>query len=220
MQVALITGFIISGLIIDLETFPGQGRIGVRYWKNPYPLFREYNAPGSLGRFLGFWSTMISAAFAYGNVQVVAIAGAETRNPRKSIPKALKRTFFRVIFFYVLSVFVISLLVPADDPRLSSPGNGTATESPFVIALGRTGNKVGRLRIPCLASNNCSYSQVIPSFVNAVVRRTLCPFDNWLSYYHRYSHPRSAQEMHAPSLPPGPFTGLLWTVMHLKSSCS
>jgi amino acid transporter len=86
---------------------------------------------------------MISAAFAYGNVQVVAIAGAETCNPRKSIPKALKRTFLRVIFFYVLSIFVVSLLVPADEPRLSDSGDGTAAASPFVIALERTGNKVG-----------------------------------------------------------------------------
>jgi amino acid transporter len=114
---------------------------------------------------------MIYAAFAYGNVQVVAIAGAETHNPRKSIPKALKRTFFRVIFFYVFSVFFISLLVPADDPRLSSPGNGTAAESPFVIALERIGNKVGCLRILRLPSDNSLYSQVIPSLVNAVVRR-------------------------------------------------
>ena len=84
---------------------------------------------------------MISAAFAYGNVQIVAIAGAETRNPRKSIPAALKATFTRVVMFYVLSIFVISLLIPADDPRLTL-GNETVTQSPFVIAFSRAGIKV------------------------------------------------------------------------------
>ncbi len=39
----------------------------------------------------------ITAAFAYGNVQIVATAGAETRNPRKAIVKAVKQTFVRVI---------------------------------------------------------------------------------------------------------------------------
>ncbi|RXW23356.1 hypothetical protein EST38_g2520 [Candolleomyces aberdarensis] len=83
---------------------------------------------------------MISAAFAYGNVQIVAIAGAETRNPRKSIPAALRATFTRVVMFYVLSIFVISLLIPADDPRLAL-GNGSVTQSPFVIAFSRAGIK-------------------------------------------------------------------------------
>jgi hypothetical protein len=94
-----------------------------------------------MGRFLGFWSTMIYAAFAYGNVQVVAIAGAETRNPRRSIPKALKRTFFRVVAFYVASIFVISLTVPANDERLRLT-TGNASQSPFVIAFSRAGVKV------------------------------------------------------------------------------
>lgn len=140
-KIALIVFFIIAGLVLDLGGFSGQERIGFRFWKEPYPLFHEYIATGSIGRFLGFWSTMIYAAFAYGNVQVVAIAGAETRNPRKSIPKALKRTFFRVVAFYVASIFVISLTVPANDERLQLT-TGNASQSPFVIAFSRAGVKV------------------------------------------------------------------------------
>jgi len=127
--------------MLDLGWFSGQEQIGFRFWKEPYPLFREYIASGFQGRFLGFWSTMIFAAFAYGNVQVVAIAGAETYNPRSSIPAALKRTFFRVVAFYVASIFVISLTVPANDERLRLT-TGNAYQSPFVIAFSRAGIKV------------------------------------------------------------------------------
>lgn len=84
---------------------------------------------------------MISAAFAYGNVQVVAIAGAETQNPRKAIPAALKQTFTRIVLFYVLSVFVVSLIVDADDKNLGI-ATGTAAQSPFVIAFNNAGLKV------------------------------------------------------------------------------
>ena len=140
-KVALIVFFIIAGLVLDLGGFSGQEQIGLRFWKESYPLFREYISTGSMGRFFGFWSTMIYAAFAYGNVQVVAIAGAETRNPRRSIPKALKRTFFRVVAFYVASIFVISLTVPANDERLQLT-TGNASQSPFVIAFSRAGVKV------------------------------------------------------------------------------
>lgn len=105
---------------------------------------------------------MIFAAFAYGNVQVVAIAGAETRNPRKSIPTALKRTFLRVVVFYVASIFVISLTVPADDERLHLT-TGNVYQSPFVIAFSRAGIKVSLsyfIENQVLVSNKYSGSSI------------------------------------------------------------
>lgn len=82
--------------------------------------------------------------------QVVAIAGAETQNPRNIIPNALRMTFFRVLIFYVLSIFVVGLLVPYNDKNLGI-STGTAEQSPFVIAFTRAGIKV------------------LPSIINAIV---------------------------------------------------
>lgn len=82
--------------------------------------------------------------------QVVAIAGAETQNPRNIIPNALRMTFFRVLIFYVLSIFVVGLLVPYNDENLGI-STGTAEQSPFVIAFTRAGIKV------------------LPSIINAIV---------------------------------------------------
>ncbi|KAF5325619.1 hypothetical protein D9611_000106 [Ephemerocybe angulata] len=138
-KIAFIVAFIFSGMLLDAGILTGEGRIGFRYWSSPFPLFREYALQGWKGKIAGFWSTMIAAAFAYGNVQIVAIAGAETRNPRKAIPAALKKTFLRVVMFYVLSIFVMSLLVPASDPRLTY--GERITQSPFVIAFTRAGIK-------------------------------------------------------------------------------
>jgi amino acid transporter len=141
LQIALIVCFIIGGILLDLGGIPGQERLGFRYWQEPYPLFREYIMTGFSGRFFGFWSAMVSAAFAYGNVQVVAMAGAETQNPRKAIPAALKKTFARVVVFYVASIFVISLMIPSNDERLYNR-TGDVTHSPFVIAFSGAGFKV------------------------------------------------------------------------------
>lgn len=88
LKILLIVGLIIAGIVVDLGGGPDRKRIGFRYWKSPGP-FVEYLAPGDTGKFLGFWSTLISAAYSYANVQVVALAGAETRNPRKVIPNAV-----------------------------------------------------------------------------------------------------------------------------------
>ena len=78
------------------------------------------------------------------------MAAAETKNPRRAIPRACKRVFARVSIFYILSVLIVGMLVRSDDDRLNDD-SGTAAQSPFVIAASAAGLKA------------------IPSLVNAVV---------------------------------------------------
>jgi amino acid transporter len=110
LKIMLIIGLIIGGIVIDLGGTPGQERLGFHYWNDP-GAFNNYISAGSAGRFLAFWKVLLTSAFSFGNIQVVAIAGAETRNPRKIIPDATRKTFIRVFVFYVLSIFVVGLIV-------------------------------------------------------------------------------------------------------------
>lgn len=110
IKILLIIGLIIAGIVVDCGGGPDHEYIGFRYWRDPGP-FNTYLSEGTTGRFLGFFSTLISAAYAFCNIQVTALAGAETKNPRKLIPEAMKMTFWRIIFFYVISIFVVGLLV-------------------------------------------------------------------------------------------------------------
>ncbi|PPQ98430.1 hypothetical protein CVT24_004109 [Panaeolus cyanescens] len=159
-KITLIIWFIIVGVLCDVGVV-GQDRIGFRYWNDPFPLFNEHIIKGLPGKLLGFWATMLFAAFAFGNVQVVAIAGAETKNPRRAIPAALKQTFWRILVFYVASVFVISLLVPANDEHLRL-GTDTVAHSPFVIAFDRLGSKASAFNAVVITSafssgNSCTF---------------------------------------------------------------
>ncbi|KAA8573415.1 hypothetical protein EYC84_005001 [Monilinia fructicola] len=149
MKIALIIGLIIAGLVVDLGGGPKGERLGFTYWKSP-GAFNEYLVSGNPGRFLAIWSSLLSAAFSYGNIQVVALSGTETTNPRGITPDATKKTFFRVLFFYVLSILVVGMIVPYDNEALSVP-KGTAASSPFVIAFQAAGIKI------------------LPSIINAVV---------------------------------------------------
>ncbi|KAK1585929.1 amino acid permease [Colletotrichum navitas] len=149
LKIMTIIGLIIGGLVIDLGGGPNGERIGFRYWQDP-GAFNSYLVPGSAGNFLAFWKVLLSAAFSYGNIQVVAISGSETQEPRKIIPAATRKTFFRVFFFYVLSILIVGMIVPSNDPSLSI-STGTAQQSPFVIAFTRSG------------------VSVLPSIINAVV---------------------------------------------------
>ena len=149
LKIVFIIFLIIFGLVIALGGVPGVPRRGFHYWNKP-GAFVEYIGTGHWGQFLGYWAVMNSAVFSFAGTESVAMAAAETRNPRQAIPKACKRVFWRVAIFYILAVLVVGMLVPSTDKRLNS-FSGTATQSPFVIA-----------------ANDAGISG-IPSLVNAIV---------------------------------------------------
>lgn len=153
VKIITIVGLLILALIIDVGGVPGQKRLGFHYWRNPGAM-KPYIADGATGRFLGLWSVLVNAAFSYGGVEMVAVAAGEAEDPRRNIPKAVKRVFWRILFFYVLGTLAIGVLVPYNDEHLLSAiktGASGAARSPWVIAINRAG-------IP-----------VLPSIINAVI---------------------------------------------------
>ncbi|OJD18867.1 hypothetical protein AJ78_01122 [Emergomyces pasteurianus Ep9510] len=140
-----IVGLILLMFIIDLGGAPTGDRIGFRHWINPGPM-REYLETGALGRFLAFWKVFIFATLSYGGGEMVVIAAGEAENPRRNIPKAVRRVFWRITVFYVLSTFLIGLCVSSKDPRLMNAlaqhDTLSAAASPFVIAAENGGISV------------------------------------------------------------------------------
>lgn len=93
---------------------------------------------GSKGQFLGFWTVLTQAAFSFIGTEIVAIAAGEAKNPRRNLPKAIKRVYIRILLFYIGGTTIIGLLVPSNDPDLNLK-SGDAASSPFVIAIRRAG---------------------------------------------------------------------------------
>lgn len=72
---------------------------------------------------------------------IVGVSAGESANPRKAIPQAVKNVFFRIIFIYILSVFVMGMLIPWNDPHnLTLSGNELKT-SPFTLVFQKAGLK-------------------------------------------------------------------------------
>ena len=69
---------------------------------------------------------------------MVVISAGEAQDPRRTIPRAVRRVFWRIAIFYVLAIFMVGLCVAYDDPKLlnaiSSDAPG-ANQSPFVVAI-------------------------------------------------------------------------------------
>ncbi|GAA6004169.1 hypothetical protein JCM10207_002464 [Rhodosporidiobolus poonsookiae] len=140
IKVITIVGLIILGIILDCGGGPNGEYIGTKYWRDPGALTQYLGIQGASGRFLGFFAVLIQASFSYIGTEIVAIAAGETKDPRRTLPRAVKNVYIRILLFYILGVFITGLLVPHNDPRLKL-GTGTAVSAPFVIAIQNAGIK-------------------------------------------------------------------------------
>lgn len=142
LPVIMVISLIITSLVIDLGGAPDHHRRGFQYWKNPGPFAGAHLEPTRIGldRFLGIVGVLVQAAYSYQGMEMVCIAASETQSPRRNISKAVKRVFWRILFFYLIAVFVVTLVVPSNN-RLLLRATGTAAESPYVIAMSIAGIK-------------------------------------------------------------------------------
>lgn len=143
VKVVVIVGVILLSFLLAVGAGPG-GATGFRYWRNPGAFAPYPNVKGhDLSRFAGFWSSFVNAVFAYLGTELIGVTVGEAQNPRKTIPRAIKLTFYRILFFYCLSVFFLGMLVAYNDPKLitASKANASARASPFVLAIENAGIK-------------------------------------------------------------------------------
>lgn len=132
IKIIAVVGFIILGIVLVCGGGPQGGFIGGKYWRDPGAF-----AAG----FKGVCSVFVNAAFAFAGTELVGLAAAESKNPRKDLPTACKQVFWRITLFYMISLTLVGLLVPYDDPRLLGSSSVDITASPFVIAINNAGIK-------------------------------------------------------------------------------
>jgi amino acid transporter len=129
-----VIGFILFAIIDDCGGVPTdpRGYIGARYWHDPGAFNNGFH---------GFCSVFVTAAFAFGGTELVGLAAAEAQDPRKSLPTATKQVFWRITLFYVLSLFLVGLILPYTDPDLLGSSGANTKASPFVLAIKMAGVK-------------------------------------------------------------------------------
>ncbi|PWN20421.1 putative GAP1-amino acid transport protein [Microstroma glucosiphilum] len=145
VKILAILGFIIAGIVINCGGAPNGQYLGDNAW---------YAEPGLAFRngFKGWCSVFVTAAFAFAGTELIGLAAAESADPRKEVPKATKQVFYRIFFFYIVTLLLVTLIVPASDPRLlGGTSSYDARASPFVIAI-----NIGQIK-------------VLPSIFNAVI---------------------------------------------------
>lgn len=81
----------------------------------------------------GLVMAMAVIMFSFGGLELVGITAAEAENPTHSIPKATNQVVYRILIFYIGSLFILLSLYPWI--------NVVSGESPFVLIFHNIGDK-------------------------------------------------------------------------------
>lgn len=122
IKVAVIIGFLVIGVLMVFGLLPGTTYTGLMHIQESGFL------PNGLS---GVTAGLLAVAFAFGGIEIVAIAAAEAEDPKRSIAAAVRSTIFRITVFYLGCVAIIALLLPYSQIE----GADTAAESPFTLVL-------------------------------------------------------------------------------------
>ena len=129
IKVATIIIFIVIGVLTIIGILGGKTYGLGNYVTGEAPF---------VGGISGFLGVLLVAGFSVGGTEVVAVTAGESSNPSHSMPKAIKQVFWRILLFYVLSIAVISAIIPYTDPLLLNKSE-SVSQSPFTIVFDRVG---------------------------------------------------------------------------------
>ncbi|WWC67420.1 uncharacterized protein I206_101328 [Kwoniella pini CBS 10737] len=125
--------FIILVMILSIIVAAGGVNngpvLGFTYWRNP----------GAFANgFVGVFKTLpLAANFMVGSEMLGTTAG-ECANPAREVPKAAKQVTWRILFVFILGIFLQGMIVPYDDPQLLNGASPTA-RAVIAIAMNRNG---------------------------------------------------------------------------------
>ncbi len=122
IKIVVIMGFLVIGAALFLGLLPGHDFVGLTH-------VRESGfAPNGIP---GIAAGLLAVAFAFGGIEVVTIAAAESENPAQAVKNAVNSIIWRIALFYVGSVVVIILLLPYAQIDAAD----SAADSPFTQVL-------------------------------------------------------------------------------------
>ncbi|WP_307201030.1 amino acid permease [Paenibacillus harenae] len=130
LKVATVILFILVGLLMIVGIMGGhQG--GIRWMDEGETAF-----PGG---FLAIFGVFMAAGFTFQGTELIGIAAGESEDPARSVPKAIKQIFWRILIFYILALFIVGAIISHKDPLLLQSGVENIAVSPFTIVFERAG---------------------------------------------------------------------------------
>ncbi|MCG7458811.1 amino acid permease [Corynebacterium tuberculostearicum] len=122
IKVGVIVAFLVIGALMALGILPGMdvSLAGTNFTDN----FLPNGMPG-------FAAGLLAVAFAFGGIELVTIAAAESENPAHNVATAVRAIIVRIMIFYIGSIVVITMALPFS----SIQDADVAADSPFTLVL-------------------------------------------------------------------------------------
>src|SRR5918999_120627 len=127
IKVAAIIIFIVLGALFVIGLWPGGG--GGMGLSNLYDQGGFFPNGG-----LVMFSGIVTVIFAFVGAEIVTIAASESNEPSRNVARATNAVIYRVLLFYVVSVFFVAAIVPWDTTFAEE-----VIKSPFTVAFERMG---------------------------------------------------------------------------------
>lgn len=118
IKVAAIVGFLVLGVLAIIGVLPAEHSHALSGGLLPHG-------------WSGVGAGLITAVSAFGGLEVVTIAAAESEDPARATVRAVRSAVWRISVFYIGSMIVMVSLLPWNDSRLGA--------SPFVAVLNDIG---------------------------------------------------------------------------------
>ena len=130
IKVVTVIVFLVIGLamICGIMFRPAVGLGNFTYKDAPF-----------VGGFPAILNVFLIAGFSFQGTELIGVTAGESENPGKAVPKAINDVFWRILLFYILSIFVIAALIPYTSPNLLSSAQGDIAMSPFTLVFQRAG---------------------------------------------------------------------------------
>ncbi|KAG1593359.1 hypothetical protein G6F47_009137 [Rhizopus delemar] len=132
LKILIVLVFIIIALCVTSGGLGGHV-IGFEYWNNP----GSFSNGG-----LGTLNVLLSAGFSFMGTEIVGITAGEAKNPTKTVPRAIRNTFWRIVFFYIVTIFLLGMCIPYTNPDLANSDGDPGTAS-FTLVFSLAGINVG-----------------------------------------------------------------------------
>ena len=113
----------------------GDNPAGFHYWTAADP--KNGTKAPFVGGLTAILTVFLVAGFSFQGTEGVGLAAAEAADPGKNVPKAIKTVFWRILLFYVGSIFVVGTLISYTDPNLLNGDEAHIAFSPFTMVFQR-----------------------------------------------------------------------------------
>ncbi|KAI7880075.1 hypothetical protein K492DRAFT_147524 [Lichtheimia hyalospora FSU 10163] len=131
IKILIVIVFIIIAICIAAGGLGGQV-LGFKYWEDPGAF---------VGNGVGLVSVLLTAGFSFQGTEIVGITAGEAKNPTKTVPRAIRNTFWRIVIFYIVTIFLLGLCLPSNNPDLANTDDSAATAS-FTLVFELAGIEV------------------------------------------------------------------------------